>query len=548
TVAHAESTLTMMKKIRDFDYNARRMELHLGNAQHKTFYRDNDRQTEVDLHKPYVDNYRFIKDGHTYKRIPEVMDCWFESGSMPFGQAHYLGVESPSSLKSVKSPTGGLEDLKTLQTKFVYPADFIIEGLDQTRGRFRTLHVCGNAVMKGNSFNNVVINGLILAEDGRKMSKSLKNYPDPAYLFAKYGTDAYRLYMLSSPAVRAEPMRFSEKGVDQVYKDFTAATINSYKFFETYAKIDNFAYDDPTIYFLRHGKAEGQQADAKLLPETIEAMKDPKYIEMVLRTNPDVIYASPFVRTKKTAEIIQQIFRTHRQKDIPIVLEDGLGSDSGKEIDSYMQLVKKEAGKNVLIVSHGPTFQILRSHVYTTKTAPALGKMQCVEMPTQVITNELDKWILAAIHEVGLELEKQMDSYSLDGGAKIVLSFVDKLNNRFIRRSRRRFRASGMDSDKASAYTTLFTVLERYMKICAPFAPFLAEHVYLELQGFRTTKSEGDISVHLEHLPLSSEQYVNRELLNEIAQVRRIISLGLFIRSKNKIAVKQPLSKMEIKM
>lgn len=105
-----------------------------------------------------------------------------------------------------------------------------------------------------------------------------------------------------------------------------------------------------------------------------------------------------------------------------------------------------------------------------------------------------------------------------------------------------------MDSDKKSAYTTLFTVLERYMKLCAPFAPFIAEHIYLALQAFKSTKLvEGD-SVHLQHLPLSSEQYINHELLNEIAQVRKIISLGLFIRSKNKIAVKQPLSKMEIKM
>ena len=339
-----------------------------------------------------------------------------------------------------------------------------------------------------------------------------------------------------------------EKWVEQVYKDFTAAMINSYKFFETYAKVDNFVYDAPTVYFLRHGHAEWQGADAKLLPETIEEMKDLKYVEMVLRTNPDVIYASPFVRTKKTAEIIQQIFRTHRQKDIPIVLEEWLASDSGKEIASYTKILTKEAGKNVLIVWHDPVFQILRSHLYTSNTAPALGKMQCVEMPTHVISNELDKWILAAIHEVWLELEKQMDSYALDGGAKIVLSFVDKLNNRFIRRSRRRFRASGMDSDKASAYITLFTVLERYMKLCAPFTPFLTEHIYLELQNFKTKKSETDISVHLEHLPLSSEHYVNRELLDEIAQVRRIISLGLFIRSKNKIAVKQPLSKMEIAM
>ncbi|MEI7919698.1 MAG: class I tRNA ligase family protein [bacterium] len=93
----------------------------------------------------------------------------------------------------------------------MYPADFIIEGLDQTRGRFRTMHVCGNAIMKKNSFNNVIINGLVLAEDGKKMAKKLKNYPDPKELFERYGSDAYRLYLLSSPAVRAEPIRFSEK-------------------------------------------------------------------------------------------------------------------------------------------------------------------------------------------------------------------------------------------------------------------------------------------------------------------------------------------------
>jgi isoleucyl-tRNA synthetase len=110
--------------------------------------------------------------------------------------------------------------------------------------------------MKQNSFNNVVINGLILAEDGRKMSKSLNNYPDPKHIFETYGTDAYRLYLLASPGVRSEPMRFSEKGIDQVYKDFTAALMNSYKFFETYAKVDNFVYDKPTVYFLRHGHAE----------------------------------------------------------------------------------------------------------------------------------------------------------------------------------------------------------------------------------------------------------------------------------------------------
>ncbi len=110
---------------------------------------------------------------------------------MPFGQCGYTGSQS-------KKP-------------FIYPADFIMEGLDQTRGRFRGMHVCGNAIMKKNSYNNVIINGMVLAEDGKKMSKKLKNYPDPEYLFGRYGTDAYRLYLLSSPGVRAEAVKFSEK-------------------------------------------------------------------------------------------------------------------------------------------------------------------------------------------------------------------------------------------------------------------------------------------------------------------------------------------------
>jgi isoleucyl-tRNA synthetase len=161
---------------------------------------------------------------------------------MPFGQAGYTDTHSTKPL--------------------IYPADFIIEGLDQTRGWFRGMHVCGNAVMKKNSFNNVVINGLVLAEDGKKMSKKLNNYPDPEQLFGKYGTDAYRLYLLSSPGVRAEAVRFSEKGVEQVYKDFTASIMNGYKFFETYANVDKWVTDNTTIYFMRDGKSPGNELES----------------------------------------------------------------------------------------------------------------------------------------------------------------------------------------------------------------------------------------------------------------------------------------------
>ena len=168
------------------------------------------------------------------------MDCWFESGSMPFGQVWYI-----------RRKDGTTRSIKPL----IYPADWIMEWLDQTRGWFRVMHVLGNAMMWRNSYDNVVINGLILAEDGRKMSKSLNNYPDPKDLFQRYGTDAYRLYVLSSPAVKAEPMRFAEKWVDQVYKDFTSSLTNAYKFFETYAKVDNFKTDNSNIYFMRHAAA-----------------------------------------------------------------------------------------------------------------------------------------------------------------------------------------------------------------------------------------------------------------------------------------------------
>jgi len=118
------------------------------------------------------------------------------------------------------------------------------------------MHVVGNAVTGQNSFNNVLINGLVLAEDGRKMSKKLKNYPEPQIIFDKYGSDAYRLYLLNSPAVKAESVRFSEKGVEQVFKDFTSALNNAFKFFATYAKVDNFVYSAPQIYCMRHAKAE----------------------------------------------------------------------------------------------------------------------------------------------------------------------------------------------------------------------------------------------------------------------------------------------------
>ena len=159
--------------------------------------------------------------GKTYRRVTEVLDCWFESGSMPYGQQHYP-----------------FENKEVFEANF--PANFICEGLDQTRGWFYTLVVIAQALFDKPAFHNCVVNGLILAEDGKKMSKRLKNYPDPTQMLDQYGADAIRLYMLNSPAVRGEDLRFSEKGLVETTRTLLLPLCNALAFLTTYARIDGW--------------------------------------------------------------------------------------------------------------------------------------------------------------------------------------------------------------------------------------------------------------------------------------------------------------------
>ena len=527
-VAHNDTLAMCRNSFVQKDYHTHRKNLLLENAEFGIHYWDNSYNKQVDLHKPYIDNYWFEKDGNSYKRISEVMDCWFESWAMPFGQANYLWAQTHATKWS---------------KQFLYPADFIIEWLDQTRWWFRTMHVVGNAVMWQNSFNNVIINGLVLAEDGRKMSKKLKNYPEPQTIFDKYGSDAYRMYLLASPAVKAEPVRFSERGVDQIYKDFTSALTNAYKFFETYAKVDNFSYTAPVIYAMRHAQAESGD-NGKLTTQWEASLHQSHFTEQILRINPDIIYCSSLTRAKQTAESINKTLTTHRKKDINIIVDERLSNDTW--IIEFYDEIKQQSWKKILLISHQPQIDTLWQKSYNTTKDIHLKNLESIIIPSYVIQNELDKWILAALHETAQNMENAMDWYQLDLGAKAILSFIDKLNNWYIRRSRRRFWASGMDDDKKAAYITLYTTLLHYIQLCAPFAPFISEHLFLQLQNF--WKKEINESIHLTHLPLWSSHYINSSLLDEIAKVRRIISLGLFIRSKNKIAIKQPLQKMELQI
>ena len=179
-----------------------------------------------DLHKHTVDKITFVceKCQKKMKRVPDVLDTWFDSGSMPYAQKHYP-----------------FENQERFEKNF--PADFIAEGIDQTRAWFYYLHIIGNGIKDKEAFRNVIVNGIVLAEDGKKMAKKLKNYPDPMEMLEKYGADSMRYYLMSSPVVAAQNLSFKEGDLSEVTRGMMRMLWNSYSFFVLYAEIDKFEAD-----------------------------------------------------------------------------------------------------------------------------------------------------------------------------------------------------------------------------------------------------------------------------------------------------------------
>lgn len=335
-----------------------------------------------DLHRHYIDGLTFEENGKTFRRIPEVFDCWFESGSMPFAQNHY--------------PFENREE-----TERGFPADFIGEGLDQTRGWFYTLHVLSTALFDQPAFKNVIVNGIVLAEDGAKMSKRLKNYPAPELMIQQYGADAIRLFLLGSSAVMGDDLRFSEKGVEQVLRQVMIPFWNAFAFLSTYAKI----YD---------WKAE-----------TL----------------------------------------------------------------------------------------------------------------TRLPSSDIDRWIVSKLQKLIEEVTGAMDGYLLKEATLPFFGFIDSLTNWYIRRCRSRFWADEDTPDRREAFSTLYTVLLTLSKIAAPFMPYLAEAVYLELR-----KASDPDSVHLCLFPEANRSFINRELEQEMDATQLLVSSAHALRKEHKLKVRQPLA------
>ena len=340
-----------------------------------------------DLHKHKIDKIAIRRDGKTYRRTPEVLDCWFESGSMPYAQQHY--------------PFERKDELNDF-----FPADFIAEGLDQTRGWFYTLMVLGTLIFNRSPYKNVVVNGLVLAEDGKKMSKHLKNYPDPMELVNECGADAVRLYMVNSPVVRAENLRFSAAGVKETVRSLLIPWWNAYSFFATYANADGFYEDNVS------------------------------------------------------------------------------------EPDS---------------------------------------------------NNPLDRWIVSSLETLVASVADAMDNYDLQRGTRPFVDFIDSLTNWYIRRSRRRFWKSQNDSDKLSAYRTLRYVLVQLCKVAAPYTPFIAEEIYLNLKG-----KDDPQSVHLCDFPKPRAGARELPLERMMENVRAVVSLGRQLRTEKDLKVRQPLNNVHV--
>ena len=361
-----------------------------------------DDYTKFDLHRPYIDGVVLVSpSGKKMMREPDLIDVWFDSGAMPYAQYHYMGQKSADG--KLLTP---LSSLSTLP----FPADFIAEGVDQTRGWFFTLHAIATMCFDSVAYKNVISNGLVLDKNGNKMSKRLGNAVDPFGAIQTYGADAVRWYMITN-SQPWDNLKFDEAGVDEVRRKFFGTLYNTYAFFALYANIDKFDYTAADI-------------DIKERPE-------------------------------------------------------------------------------------------------------------------------IDRWILSELNSLILEVDNAYQSYEPTRAGRAIAEFVDAhLSNWYVRLSRRRFWKSEDNTDKLSAYQTLYTCLETVARLSSPIAPFFSEQLYRDLNNV-TGRNKAE-SVHLTDFPEANTSFIDKALEERMEAAQLISSLVLSLRKKANIRVRQPLSKIMI--
>ena len=353
----------------------------------------NEKAKTVEFHRPYIDEITITcpECGRQMKRVPEVIDCWFDSGAMPFAQHHYP-----------------FENKELFEQQF--PADFISEAVDQTRGWFYSLLAESTLLFNKAPYKNVIVMGHVQDENGQKMSKSKGNAVDPFNALETYGADAIRWYFYTSSAPWL-PKRFSGKAVQEGQRKFMGTLWNTYAFFVLYANIDNF---DASKYTLEYDK-------------------------------------------------------------LPV----------------------------------------------------------------------MDKWLLSKLNSTVAEVDSNLDQYRIPEAAKALQDFVDEMSNWYVRRSRERFWAKGMEQDKINAYMTLYTALVTICKAAAPMIPFMTEDIYQNL--VRSNDASAPESIHLCDFPVVNKDHIDKKLEEDMEDVLDAVVMGRACRNEAAIKNRQPISRMYIK-
>ncbi len=348
---------------------------------------------EVELHRPYIDAVTFTCPdcGKTMHRVPEVIDCWFDSGAMPFAQHHYP-----------------FENKDLFEQQF--PAQFISEAVDQTRGWFHSLMAESTLLFNKAPYENVIVLGHVQDENGQKMSKSKGNAVDPFDALETYGADAIRWYFYTASAPWI-PKRFSGKLVQEGQRKFMGTLWNTYAFFVLYANIDEF---DATKYTLEYDKL-----------------------------------------------------------------------------------------------------------------------------------SVMDKWILSRLNSAVKDVDDNLANYRIPEAAKGLDAFVDDMSNWYVRRSRERFWAKGMEQDKINAYMTLYTCLVTICKAAAPMIPFMTEEIYQNL--VRSIDAAAPESIHLCDYPVVNEAWIDKELESNMDELLKIVVMGRACRNTANIKNRQPIGQMYVK-
>ena len=348
---------------------------------------------DIELHRPFIDEVtiKCPDCGKTMRRVPEVIDCWFDSGAMPFAQHHYP-----------------FENKELFEQQF--PADFISEAVDQTRGWFYSLLAESTLLFNKPAYRNVIVLGLVQDENGQKMSKSKGNAVDPFDALQTHGADAIRWYFYSNSAPWL-PNRFYDKAVTEGQRKFLGTIWNTYAFFVLYANIDEF---DATKYSLEYGK-------------------------------------------------------------LPV----------------------------------------------------------------------MDKWILSKLNSLVKSVDENLAAYRIPETTRALEEFVDDLSNWYVRRSRERFWAKGMEQDKINAYMTLYTALVTLCKAAAPMIPFMTEEIYLNL--VKSIDKDAPESIHLCDFPAVSEEWIDSELEKNMDEVLKTVVIGRACRNAANIKNRQPIGTMYVK-